>query len=786
MFFYNKIKPFVNDYVAIQIKEIKESGCVCQLIEYDNLICYLNINDITTEKIKKIQDLKKHISLNSIEILEIKEIDENDNVFLNRKYLDESSVKTKFNQYQSYNKIYNYVQNQKKIESNIKNDILNELKSENIENIINKYDFLSDIFLKQTESYTDNFTFVLNDYINVYYLKQHLNEIKKELDIKEITISNSKNGIFSIKTKNQYKTDYLQNIENYLKQKNFFEGIDVDIEINETFDNEQPLLNIGIIGHVSHGKTTLIKRLTNVDTKKYKKELETNKTLKLGYTNAYITKCSCSNKILYLSKKCKNLNNTCDSKLISIVDCPGHNILMNTMLCGTSIMDTSIIMIASNETCPQPQTLDHILAITINNKNENYFDNSLIVLNKCDLISKDDALKKHTEIKEFIKDTIIENSCIIPTSAQKNINLEKVSEWMYKYVSKRDTKTNFDSDFFKSLIVRTFDINKPGTLIDNISGLVLGSSILTGNLKVGDEIIILPEGIKTKVYELYTDKVKLNKAKKGGLIGVKTDISPSYADMFIGSFFIKLSDYKKELHYDYNMQFELNYFIRKDNNYKKVFKEKETIDINIEGKYIKNCKIKTIDKNKKKCIIEIPYKTYRQDKIKISFLKNNNLIGYGTHDGIHDGIHDETQNKNLDLDFSINFSETLNDFYYKFEELEKTFMKNIPKLPNPIIKFSNHVSTFYNFIDISNLIDSNHIFLGNYIMNEFGLKSMSINETQLILRGKVDETKIENILVKYLQENKLCNNCYSYDTFVQKIQNCKVITCKKCDYSIKK
>jgi translation initiation factor 2 subunit 3 len=793
MYFYGDLEPQVNDYVVIKVKEIKEFGYICELPEFDNKIAYLNINDITTEKIRKVQDLKKYLKPNTIDVLEVKEIDQVGNINLNRKYLDEQIVKNVYQKYNLYEKIYNYSVNNIKVIEQERNKIINELKNYkigdiNIDLFLNKFPILSNLKLNTEfiQELQDIYYFEYMDYINVYELKEKFLKIKQKYDnILDIYIINLKIGKFSIKVKNKKELEYFEKIKDEIIEMK----IDMDDlyikpqEIkNEEVEIEQPLLNIGIIGHVSHGKTTLIQRLTNVDTKKYKKELETNKTLKLGYTNAYVTKCCCTDSINYINKKCDNVNNTCISKLVSIVDCPGHHVLMNTMLCGTSIMDTSIIMIASNESCPQPQTVDHIMAITINETKSNHFDNSLVVLNKCDLIQKTEALSRYNEIKEFINGSIVENCNILPTSAQKNINLNHVTEWMFNYVTARSISCNDKVEKLKGLIVRTFDINKPGTSINDISGLVIGCSITEGVLNIGDEIIILPEYIKTRVYELYTDKVPLNKARKGGLIGVKTDLNTTYSEILTGSFFIKANEYNQKYFKSENSELEMKYFIRKDNSsFKKLFKEGEYIDVNIQGKFIKNCEIKS--KKDKYVKINIPYNTYIQDdNLKISFLKNNTLIGYGN---ISLEKQEIVKNK-LNLNMEFNFTENLNKLYQELRVQEINNRKNLIKLPNPIVSYSNTVSIFQNFIEISNMISANHINLGNYIMNELGLQNMSINDDQLILKGKTNENRIENILTKYLLEYKLCQNCLSYETFYNKVQNCRLLVCSKCNYTVKK
>ena len=59
MFYYNELVPDIGDYVIVKIKEVNENGYTCELIEYNNFIGYVHINDISVEKIRKVQDLKK-------------------------------------------------------------------------------------------------------------------------------------------------------------------------------------------------------------------------------------------------------------------------------------------------------------------------------------------------------------------------------------------------------------------------------------------------------------------------------------------------------------------------------------------------------------------------------------------------------------------------------------------------------------------------------------------------------------------------------------------------------
>src|SRR3989339_1974392 len=113
----------------------------------------------------------------------------------------------------------------------------------------------------------------------------------------------------------------------------------------------QPELNIALVGHVDHGKTTLTERLSGKWTDTHSEELKRGITIRLGYADASIYKCS---KGHYTTdkKQCDE----CKSKVeferkVSFIDAPGHETLMATMLSGGAIMDGALLLIAANEEC---------------------------------------------------------------------------------------------------------------------------------------------------------------------------------------------------------------------------------------------------------------------------------------------------------------------------------------------------------------------------------------------------------------------------------------------------
>eukprot|EP00043_Microstomoeca_roanoka_P008741 m.83956 g.83956 ORF g.83956 m.83956 type:complete len:474 (-) comp14369_c1_seq1:86-1507(-) len=317
--------------------------------------------------------------------------------------------------------------------------------------------------------------------------------------------------------------------------------------------SRQATINIGTIGHVAHGKSTLVKAISTVQTVRFKNELRRNITIKLGYANAKLYRCNkCPPLMKYRSFGSSHPDITpcnqpgCEGTLrlmrhVSFVDCPGHDILMATMLNGAAVMDAALLLVAGNEPCPQPQTSEHLAAIEIMK-----LENIIILQNKIDLIKKQQARDQRQEISAFVAGTIAESAPIIPISAQLKYNVEVVCEYLVRHipVPKRD----FLSDP-RLIVIRSFDVNKPGCEVDDLQGGVAGGSILHGVLKHGQEIEIRP-GIVTKdsegqfrctpifsrVVSLYAERNQLQYAVPGGLIGVGTLIDPTLcrADRLVG------------------------------------------------------------------------------------------------------------------------------------------------------------------------------------------------------------------------------------------------------------
>eukprot|EP00775_Hariotina_reticulata_P008037 gene8037-8232_t len=315
--------------------------------------------------------------------------------------------------------------------------------------------------------------------------------------------------------------------------------------------SRQATINIGTIGHVAHGKSTVVKAISGVQTVRFKNELERNITIKLGYANAKIYKCpSCERPSCYRAYgSSKEDSPPCDQcggpmqliRHVSFVDCPGHDILMATMLNGAAVMDGALLLIAANESCPQPQTSEHLAAVEIMRLKD-----IIILQNKIDLVTESVAQNQHEAIQKFIQGTIADGAPVVPISAQLKYNVDVVCEFIEKRipVPVRD----FVSPP-QMIVIRSFDVNKPGSEVDELKGGVAGGSILQGVLKMGQEIEVRPgiitkdsEGrvkcipIYSRIVSLFAEQNELQFAVPGGLIGVGLTVDPTLtrADRLVG------------------------------------------------------------------------------------------------------------------------------------------------------------------------------------------------------------------------------------------------------------
>ena len=413
------------------------------------------------------------------------------------------------------------------------------------------------------------------------------------------------------------------------------------VSFSEVEEYVQPVLNIGLVGHVDHGKTTLTERLTGKWTDTHSEEIKRGITIRLGYADAAFRKCPlCKGVEAYTTKPVCEKHNVPTKFLrkVSFVDAPGHESLMATMLSGATIMDGALLLIAANEPCPQPQTREHLVALKIAG-----IKHVVIVQNKVDLVPKERIMKNYHEIKSFLKGTEYEDAPIIPISAKHGANVDALIAAIEERIPTpvRDPKANP-----LLVIARSFDINRPGIAPEKMKGGILGGAIIRGRLRVGDRIEIRPGRVveemnKTVAKSLYativsamTGSISVDELGPGGSVAIQTSLDPAivHSDSLTGN----LVGYPEKLpKVWYSMALEVHLLERVVGSQEELavepIKMNEALLLNVNGEKSIGF-VYELGKNVVKCKLKLPLCADLTDKMTISRKVGTRfrLIGYAT------------------------------------------------------------------------------------------------------------------------------------------------------------
>ena len=297
--------------------------------------------------------------------------------------------------------------------------------------------------------------------------------------------------------------------------------------------NKQPEVNIGLVGHVDHGKTTLVQALSGQWTDQHSEEMKRGISIRLGYADATFRECPELDppERYTVDPECPDGSESEPLRTVSFVDAPGHETLMATMLSGAAIMDGAVLVVSASEPVPQAQTEEHLMALDIIG-----IDNIVVAQNKIDLVDREQARENYEEIEEFVAGTVAEGAPIVPVSAQQEVNVDLLIEAIEREIPTPDRDPDADPQM---LVARSFDINRPGTTWEDLVGGVLGGSLVQGELAVGDDLELRPgreveEGgqtewrpVETSVRSLQAGGDPVETATPGGLLGVGTGLDPA-------------------------------------------------------------------------------------------------------------------------------------------------------------------------------------------------------------------------------------------------------------------
>jgi translation initiation factor 2 subunit 3 len=298
-------------------------------------------------------------------------------------------------------------------------------------------------------------------------------------------------------------------------------------------NNSQPEVNIGLVGHVDHGKTTLVQALSGSWTDQHSEEMKRGISIRLGYADATFRECPDLDEPerYTVDETCPDGSESEVLRTVSFVDAPGHETLMATMLSGASLMDGAVLVISATEGVPQAQTEEHLMALDIIG-----IENIVVAQNKLDLVDAERARANYEEIAEFVSGTVAEDAPVVPISAQQDVNTDLLIQAIEEEIPTPEPEAEADARMY---VARSFDVNRPGTTREALAGGVIGGSLVEGGLDVGDEIELRPgrevesggksewQPISTTVRSLQAGGESVETVIPGGLIGVGPGLDPS-------------------------------------------------------------------------------------------------------------------------------------------------------------------------------------------------------------------------------------------------------------------
>ncbi len=220
-------------------------------------------------------------------------------------------------------------------------------------------------------------------------------------------------------------------------------------------------LVVGTAGHIDHGKTTLIKALTGIDTDRWEEEKKRGMTIDLGFAHLKLP----------------------NGTLIGIVDVPGHEKFIKNMLAGAHGLDLVLFVVAADEGI-MPQTEEHLTVCQVLGTKK-----GIVVLTKKDLVDEEWLELVKEEVKEFTKGTFLEEAPVIPVSSKTGEGIGELLKALEKLSEEVEPRSS--EGILRLPVDRSFTVKGFGTVITG--------TLLSGKVKVGDEIEILPKGLKTKV-----------------------------------------------------------------------------------------------------------------------------------------------------------------------------------------------------------------------------------------------------------------------------------------------
>lgn len=235
---------------------------------------------------------------------------------------------------------------------------------------------------------------------------------------------------------------------------------------------------IGTAGHIDHGKTTLVRALTGVDTDRLPEEKQRGVSIELGYA--------------FLDSP--------DGTRIGFIDVPGHERLVHTMLAGATGIDFALLLVAADDGV-MPQTREHLAVLSLLG-----IDRGLVVITKCDRADAARVLAVTADVRELIAQTPLAGALVLPVSSYTGEGLAALKDSLFQ--AAHDTAAHIRAtEAFRLAVDRAFTLDGVGTVVTG--------TVHAGHVSVGDELQLVPGNRRARVRSLHAQNRTVTTAHAG-------------------------------------------------------------------------------------------------------------------------------------------------------------------------------------------------------------------------------------------------------------------------------
>lgn len=241
-------------------------------------------------------------------------------------------------------------------------------------------------------------------------------------------------------------------------------------------------LILGTAGHIDHGKTSLVKALTGIDTDRLKEEKARGITIELGFAHMELP----------------------GGYELGIIDVPGHERFVHSMVAGVGGMDLVALVIAADEGV-MPQTREHLEICQLLGVRK-----GVVVLTKRDLVDDELFEMVTEEVRDYLTGSFLEDAAIVPVSAKTGMGLAELRQELSKLAGEVEERKGVGP--FRLPVDRVFTMTGFGTVVTG--------TLLAGAIKTGDEVEVLPAQLHCRVRGIQTYGRKAEQASAGQRVAV--------------------------------------------------------------------------------------------------------------------------------------------------------------------------------------------------------------------------------------------------------------------------